>query len=325
MLKTSPLKRGLVALALALPLSHGAAAGIPQTDWANLAEAITSNVQKAITWANRLSLRQSEMDTEAENAELKVDTWNNGFANATARLNQQLTDLYNLALAKSGAPAQYACAPYSVSIQLEDMLLDRLCDEEERSRGVDQETLAGSPALAAALGLEVDPDAEPQAPRERTPTSELDPSAIAGLLGLPLSHDERAEKAVRDMIDITYPTYRPDPTKTDFMDYELAHEMGEIIRHNTPSKLIHGIAAKRVEHGGVSEAGLLDALAQDQFSIERIAHLLTRESTQDQLWRERLLSKSFRVWRSVQEYEQSLEQEFIAAIRLLEAMGGDTE
>jgi hypothetical protein len=122
--------RGLVAaMAVAgLMTTTIANALLPTTDAANLAQAISSNIQRAFEWAKNEAMQTAQMDLMSSLSGMQVDNMNNGFANMIARFGKTQQDIQNTDQLEKSVPAQDACKTITVS----NILNDALCASDSQ-------------------------------------------------------------------------------------------------------------------------------------------------------------------------------------------------
>lgn len=152
----------LKSLAAAVALSGmlavpSANALLPTTDAANLAQAIMSNIQRAMEWAKDAAMQASQMDLMGELSGLEVDSINNAFANMIARLNRTQTELQNMDQLEKSIPAQDACQTVVVSNLLEDAIcnadsqVETLAAERKASDDMSRGKAGGGKAKPATV------------------------------------------------------------------------------------------------------------------------------------------------------------------------------
>lgn len=95
-----------------------ALAVLPFTDYANLYQAVVSDMKRAFEWAEQKAMMMTQMDLEGIFAEMNVDTINNGFSNMIARIGRANQEVQNIEQLERAQPAQDACATVSLGQNL---------------------------------------------------------------------------------------------------------------------------------------------------------------------------------------------------------------
>lgn len=103
-------------------------AGIPTTDYANLAQEMYANITSMFNHEELLAYFQQKVEHLANVTGLTIDSENNAKANAISRINAAAQDIYNLEVARGDMPSSEACKDFSFSIQLDDVIDDLWCD-----------------------------------------------------------------------------------------------------------------------------------------------------------------------------------------------------
>jgi hypothetical protein len=152
--------RGLVAVMAVTGMmsTQVANALLPTTDAANLAQAISSNIQRAFEWAKNEAMQAAQMDLMSSLSGLQVDSMNNGFANMVARFGKTQQDIQNTAQLEKSVPAQDACKTITVSNILNDALCssDSQVESMEAARKAVSDMSRGKPVGNTGKGPVVD-------------------------------------------------------------------------------------------------------------------------------------------------------------------------
>lgn len=98
-----------VVAAAALASSTGAHALLPVTDLIGLGEKIVENIRNSAENSERLALVRKALEQGTKLTKLGIQNENNAWANASARTNQQKTDVHNLEVAAMATPFSGAC------------------------------------------------------------------------------------------------------------------------------------------------------------------------------------------------------------------------
>lgn len=292
-----------------------------QTNWTKIVQKMEENYARIEEQRERVSQMKDQMEQAGINTELKVDGNNNAITNATVRLNQQKTDVHNLNLAKETVPALFACDAVATSESLEEILCAQEDKRMQASSSMDRQSLASSPGLTGLSARDVALQQAPDPDEEELISAQDLLEPISALMGHPASHPQELSDSVTSAVAIAFPLHAGSHLREEWNSEQSLNEMQRIARKNLPQKVAYGIAARRAEVDGVSEAGALDVFARNHHSGKRTENLTTNNVLpQASINRERFLSKAARVWRSVNEYEMALEQEFVLAVRLAEAV-----
>lgn len=325
-------KKSLISFVFLLPMAVQAQAPFvpgavnPVYDPGGVAQTIKDNYDKIEQHTKRMSVLQADMTLSGLMVESRVDATNNATANAITRLNQQRADIHNLEAAQQAQPAMYACAPVGISISLEDALCDQLDLIAERSNDADRISLSSAPSLQFAITGIPSPQDASSLPFEMPDTKTLSLQSLSALMGSPPSHDEQLSLDLRDVITVVMPSYRPSQARRQWGESETLMEMQSIALTNLPRKAVESVAARRYGGSGISEAGAINLFGEEHFSDERITDLTTNQAlSEDAVWRERYTSRAFMVWRSVNEFELSLEHEMLLAVRLARAANSNEQ
>lgn len=301
------------SLALGFPLLGAG----PYTviDPAVLAERIVSNKHAIEEHLDRSKMGQLASDQEAMLSAARIDANNNAMANAAVRANQREADTYNLEVSAQGNPAD-SCAAFAVSQIMEDLLCQSEAQIVRATALTDQASIGYGIAFEGTLGISG--ESVPLPPPE---FDEEDLGFTAALLGDPVSHDSYTSGQVLSGISMMTPSTSPPVTRRQLGEAESLGLMQQILRGNLPQKSLIGIEGRRAETEGFSEAGALSLFSSMHFSEDRTADLSTGANHNEaSLWRERYMSLAFRVWRTVNEYEISLNNEVLVAVQLLELL-----
>lgn len=125
-------KKLLLATALTLSVSSNTyASGFPMTDIIGIAQDVWESFQRHSEHLIDKAMSETKLDTIASNAEMEIDTWNNGAANYIARINQAYSDIFNLKQSERSAPAPGACTNMILSESLDDALCNQLSTTEQ--------------------------------------------------------------------------------------------------------------------------------------------------------------------------------------------------
>ena len=110
------------AISLAVVTSSAQATGFPKTDILKIAQQVWESFQRYSEHLIDKAMSETKLDTMASNAEFEIDTWNNGASNAIARINQAVTDIFNLEQSEREVPPPGTCDTLMQSISLDDAL-----------------------------------------------------------------------------------------------------------------------------------------------------------------------------------------------------------
>lgn len=110
-----------VVLGLSSTYSAPSHAGIPVIDGANLGEAISSNIERAMEWAQETAMHYAGMDLEALLAELSIDNLNNAIGNVIVRSGKTSQDIQNKDILMKSVPDKDGCSTLTTQILNEEV------------------------------------------------------------------------------------------------------------------------------------------------------------------------------------------------------------
>lgn len=117
-----------------LVLSQVSFADMLVSDEASFKQKYFDNFNRTVEAGKNFVLNAAQLEAIGNTAEMGVDAINNGFANATARLDKGKEERQNLEQLERSQPAQDACSTLTVSAGLNDAACSQIDQEEELSR-----------------------------------------------------------------------------------------------------------------------------------------------------------------------------------------------
>lgn len=145
-------KKLLLATALTLSVSSNTyATGFPMTDIIGIAQDVWESFQRHSEHLIDKVMAETKLDTMASNAEMEIETWNNGAANYIARINQAYADIFNLEQKENSAGATGTCTNLITSESLDDALCSQysIVDRINSARETITGALSGNSLLSS--------------------------------------------------------------------------------------------------------------------------------------------------------------------------------
>lgn len=340
-------------LSLCGPKSY---AGIPTTDYANLAAGLYGNLMEMFNFAELMAMFEQYLDYYTKLMGEGLDADNNADANSAARLNKTDQDIQNLEILMAFQPSPDACLNYSAVSTLETALcgswhahtehtdeIDAVSSDsimfsadDERNDDYSLRNVYDNPSPAISNSFrhyknkELVDKLRAQSPElfdsDAEPTSD-DIAATylnAGLLigGNNYTLTEEQYELGRDYIYLVAPPY--ESVGDDYFTMKTAMDMVTAIRQNIPQHVLSGILSERyADNGDQSKLEALFAIVDEKFMSDDdinesfIAKIAsTNLYSPDAVMREMAYLLVFQNMMSVEKYERSLKRELIKASRL---------
>lgn len=300
--KNNKIAQATMILILLFPLR--ATAGIPTTDYANLAQGLYENIMSLFNQEELITFFDQYTGHLAEMTGLKIDGNDNAKANAIVRLNTAQQDIQNLEVARADMPSSNACLDFSASINLTEVVKEAWCDTiagAKEASGASVQSIAFSQEGAGEAAIYDASMEYPQgylAPevvasyrhtknkqivdrvREQIPNAydsrrELDPEDVSetplsahNILGGDVYSltDGQYDSAI-DFVYLVAPPYESTKRAEGFSNVGTVMALVEASRKNIPNNIMNGIIAERyAPDGGESKLEMMMAYGEDKFS-----------------------------------------------------------
>lgn len=288
---------------LVLLLSVNSRAGIPNTDYANLAQGLYENLTAVFNHEELMAYFQAKTEHLASLMGVEIDTANNQKANAISRINKAEEDIYNMSVAMEDMPSSNACQDFSFSIQLDDVVEDMWCDflgaSEETQQTATASIAFDQDDIGELNNYDIESDYRGQdiskairssyrhkknkdivdslknnAPDLFDSNQNIDPDEIEDT---PLSakniiagdtytlSEDQYESAI-NFVYLIAPPYESSIAKEIFSPVISVNEMEMAARKSVPNLILNSLISERYSNGGKSKLELLMSFADEKYS-----------------------------------------------------------
>lgn len=112
----------VTAISMTVIATQAHATGFPQTDVVKIATQVWESFQRYSEHLIDKVMSETKLDTQASNAEMEIEAWNNGAANAVARINQAYADVFNMEQTERSVSAPGTCDTLMYRESMDDSL-----------------------------------------------------------------------------------------------------------------------------------------------------------------------------------------------------------